>query len=156
MPDPAQVAAAFDFLAGLGLEAPADLEKLLRVFPEALGLRVEVMADNVQVGAGVEVIRGAHLPVCRNRARAMRPVGAPGCGAPQSGAFHLSPSLLTPPHPTTSAHPPPHPTHTRASNTPHTNTRVPAFTRHPTPDCMPTPHPCLPAHPRRCSKTSGA
>ncbi|KAL4450224.1 hypothetical protein ABPG77_010893 [Micractinium sp. CCAP 211/92] len=49
VPDPAQVGAALDYLAGLGLEAPADLEKLLKVFPEALGLRVEVMADNVQV-----------------------------------------------------------------------------------------------------------
>ncbi|KAL4421621.1 hypothetical protein ABPG75_010912 [Micractinium tetrahymenae] len=48
-PNPAQVTSALDFLAGLGLAEAADLQKLVQVFPEALGLRVEVMADNVQV-----------------------------------------------------------------------------------------------------------
>ncbi len=79
MPDPAQVGAALDYLAGLGLEAPADLEKLLKVFPEALGLRVEVMADNVQVGAAprwwVLPPGGRHMcnAVGRNRPGAWMP-----------------------------------------------------------------------------------
>lgn len=48
-PCPTQVAAALDFLAGLGIGEPAELGTLVATFPEALGLRVELMQDNVQV-----------------------------------------------------------------------------------------------------------
>lgn len=65
-PDPAQVAAALDFLAGLGLADTVELDKLLRLFPEALGLRVEVMADNVQVRHAAPAVH--------------RPSSAPGRG----------------------------------------------------------------------------
>jgi len=49
-PCPEQVAAALDYLAGLGLTQAADAGKLVGQFPEALGLRVEVMEGNVKVG----------------------------------------------------------------------------------------------------------
>lgn len=49
-PCPQQVAAALDFLGGLGIGEAADLGALVAAFPEVLGLRVELMQENVQVG----------------------------------------------------------------------------------------------------------
>ena len=48
VPSQEQVDAALDFLAGLGI-AEGDLGPLVRTFPEALGLRVALMQDTVQV-----------------------------------------------------------------------------------------------------------
>lgn len=49
MPCPEQVAASLDFLAGLGISDAADVGPLVGGFPEVLGLRVEVMQENVDV-----------------------------------------------------------------------------------------------------------
>lgn len=58
MPCPAQVAAALDFLEDLGIAGPEALGPLVSTFPEALGLRVELMQENVQVGGHVVVEGG--------------------------------------------------------------------------------------------------
>lgn len=62
-PCPTQVAAALDFLAGTGIGEGADLGAVVTTFPEALGLRVELMQENVQVGrrAGMEGGWGSRL-----------------------------------------------------------------------------------------------
>ncbi|EFN60127.1 hypothetical protein CHLNCDRAFT_133495 [Chlorella variabilis] len=44
-----QVAAALDFLSQLGIAEPADLGGLVSSFPEVLGLRVDVMEENVGI-----------------------------------------------------------------------------------------------------------
>ena len=62
-PCPTQVAAALDFLAGVGISEPVDLGALVSTFPEALGLRVELMQENVQVGLGGGALWGVAAEV---------------------------------------------------------------------------------------------
>jgi hypothetical protein len=49
VPCPDQIAAALDFLAGLGLGEGEEQGKVVSTFPEVLGLRVEVMQGNAAV-----------------------------------------------------------------------------------------------------------
>lgn len=49
VPCPDQIAAALDFLAGLGLAEGEEQGKVVSTFPEVLGLRVEVMQGNAAV-----------------------------------------------------------------------------------------------------------
>jgi hypothetical protein len=80
VPCPEQVSAALDFLVGLGISDAADLGPLVCGFPEVLGLRVEVMQENVDVLKKKWFLKvgGAHSAVMRGRE--LRGGGDRACG----------------------------------------------------------------------------
>ena len=85
------------FRAGLGISEPADGGKLVTTFPEVLGLKLEVMEGNVQVGgrgsswAAVEGEKGM-----QRHSFMWRRGGVARCRCPVCRPVHiLSPSLPT-------------------------------------------------------------